>query len=789
MAVRVSRQAVDILGEQDSDLRVATQGIDILGTTDPDIRVHRVAVEYLRTLVILEAGASSTLDLTQLAESSIKTLSAESTLVLSQDSEASSNIKMRAADSTLVLSQDEDVDYVELPKTNVTLELTQEASALLLPGKHGSNTLTVTQAASYERIRNRLAISEIELGQVGYYVGPRWASAVSNLELNQSNYQPSILVRIASSEIVLTQSTLAGGVINANAESILVLNQIADNIIKIRLATSQIELSQAAVVDFVLTATSQINLTQLATSTISREGISVLDLVQTARFAPLPQTAASQIDLTQSIRQSIKNIAVSSELVLTHAGEVEKPIRVEGSSELVELDWVTDLVTGEIELVDVGLRHEAEVLQTVTYAVEHLLSFRQDIYLTHVRVDSDSVSATSTLSLTQSARVSETGVAGNIINITQAAQGWGGRPGDSQLELTQEASYVLSQSMVSQSTLTIYHASTYTLILASSLCQYTPFVGASSDPDAPTPPPEAIDGPMVGIQVPFQLVYPSVGVVTDSVSLKTPNLGNLDRLAFNRVLRETRGGTLVVFADPIWPKIQTLVVSFSRLLRVESQNLMTFIEAHLGLEIGLIDWEHRFWRGVITTPDEPHIEDKFDSFTTTFEFQGELDPTWNPQVVPPDLRYSATRSPQVGGHYAPEEPILPTTPESIDYHTAEAGATIKIGNPLYLTGGGIANPAQANSAGPTQVVGVATGDATTGNSVVYITEGRVERTDWTEIIGTSYLSTGITYFLDADAAGKLTSTAPTTGGQYVVRIGRAVNPTTLDIEIELPILL
>ena len=44
---------------------------------------------------------------------------------------------------------------------------------------------------------------------------------------------------------------------------------------------------------------------------------------------------------------------------------------------------------------------------------------------------------------------------------------------------------------------------------------------------------------------------------TFSVSLRAPNLGNKDRLSFNRVLRETRGGTLVVFADPIWPKVQT----------------------------------------------------------------------------------------------------------------------------------------------------------------------------------------------------------------------------------------
>ena len=102
---------------------------------------------------------------------------------------------------------------------------------------------------------------------------------------------------------------------------------------------------------------------------------------------------------------------------------------------------------------------------------------------------------------------------------------------------------------------------------------------------------------MPGVETPFQLLYPSAGEATDTLTLKTPNFGNLDRLAFNRVQRETRGGTLVIFADPIWPKIQTLVLSFSALKRDEAQGLLTFIDNHLGEEIGLLDWEHRYWRG------------------------------------------------------------------------------------------------------------------------------------------------------------------------------------------------
>ena len=346
----------------------------------------------------------------------------------------------------------------------------------------------------------------------------------------------------------------------------------------------------------------------------------------------------------------------------------------------------------------------------------------------------------------------------------------------------------ISQGLTAQSVLAISQSSTYTVTSLMSVNQYSPFIGESTDPNAPTPPSKTVDGPMVGIQVPFQLVYPSVGTVTDSVSLRAPNLGNVDRLAFNRIQRETRGGTLVIFADPDWPKIQTLVLSFSGLKRVETQTYLTFLNTHLGQEIGLIDWEHRYWRGVILTPDQPVVEDAFDSFSASFEFQGELDPAWNPQVVPPSLRYSAIRSEQEGGHYVPNEPQLPATPET-GFLAAEADDAIKVGYPIYLKTNGHLAPARANAPATTNVTGLSLSDTASGFSCSYLTEGTVERTDWTEVAGVALLTPGAAYYLSADAPGRITSIAPAALGQYVVRVGRATSTTKLDIEIEPAILL
>jgi hypothetical protein len=130
-------------------------------------------------------------------------------------------------------------------------------------------------------------------------------------------------------------------------------------------------------------------------------------------------------------------------------------------------------------------------------------------------------------------------------------------------------------------------------------------------------------GPVFVIDGPFQLVYPPTGTVTDSVTLRAPDLGNKDRLNFNRINRETRGGTLIVFADPIWPKTQTLVLSFSALKQAEGQDLLSFLENHVGQEIGLMDWESRYWQGVVLKND-PLVEDSPDRFSIGFEFEGEL---------------------------------------------------------------------------------------------------------------------------------------------------------------------
>lgn len=107
-----------------------------------------------------------------------------------------------------------------------------------------------------------------------------------------------------------------------------------------------------------------------------------------------------------------------------------------------------------------------------------------------------------------------------------------------------------------------------------------------------------------------------------SVVLKNPEVDNSRRTAFDRVLRETRGGNLVVFRDDNWNTVQTLLFTIVAMKRSTLDSLQTFFLNTLGEEIILVDWLGEEWSGVVTRPNETITEDRDGYWTFPFEFEG-----------------------------------------------------------------------------------------------------------------------------------------------------------------------
>jgi len=146
------------------------------------------------------------------------------------------------------------------------------------------------------------------------------------------------------------------------------------------------------------------------------------------------------------------------------------------------------------------------------------------------------------------------------------------------------------------------------------------------------------------------------------------------------------------------------------------------------------------------------------------------------------------------------------------YLSAQADEIIKQGQPVYIKNNGHIGLAKADALLTSKVVGFAIADTSIGFSCEY-TENNLTLSNWSAIAGISYLIVGDVpdislltdfglltegisslsinnyYYLSPDIAGNITNIAPTSTGQYVVSIGEAVSTTTLEIEIEKPILL
>jgi hypothetical protein len=154
--------------------------------------------------------------------------------------------------------------------------------------------------------------------------------------------------------------------------------------------------------------------------------------------------------------------------------------------------------------------------------------------------------------------------------------------------------------------------------------QYTPFQGENTVPTSDTTPPRNDLQDPQGDTGNFSVYQPYLGVPTSEVILRNPELDNRDRNAYTRVNEETRGGKLVVFADPTWPHIRTLAVTIVGLKETDVDALQTFMQATVGQEIGLTDWEGRLWKGYITNPNEPAVQDGRAMWTVSFLFEGEM---------------------------------------------------------------------------------------------------------------------------------------------------------------------
>lgn len=122
---------------------------------------------------------------------------------------------------------------------------------------------------------------------------------------------------------------------------------------------------------------------------------------------------------------------------------------------------------------------------------------------------------------------------------------------------------------------------------------------------------------------PVTLTYGSLSVVLTNVEL-----GNTDSIEQSRIQMNSRAGDLIIFRDPQWPTSEKIKLQFKNLSQVKAKSFLAFIDATLGQDITLVDYEGFSWTGTILNPETavtqegPELGVACGGFNAEIEFQG-----------------------------------------------------------------------------------------------------------------------------------------------------------------------
>jgi len=622
--------------------RATRQFVEVLGTGDGTARMSQQYVEVLWSLGI-ETAATDTLALSELAVGGLVVIPVNDSLVISDEasvillpglvevsdtiaaSDAASReaIFVRAPTDVLDLSDSIDVDFVwRCQGFDSLASIIDTATSEVVKPVYDS--LVLMEYAVVERIYT--IADTLSLSDTGSYLAVYARSAQDTLSLADAAEE---VFNRGEDTLSITDVAEVDGVFYRRATDTFSISDTAQGIRpKIGIATDTLSLTETAALIYGVSDT--LSLSDEAVGVTSLFGLDTLSLSDNATVVTNHVGATSSlVDLSDTADcGGTYNRGTGDALLYLHdTAFVTGPRYCSAEDDLQAVYQEYDPVSGEFYDYLIGLQDLAVafVLRGESFPVVDNLSLGDHATGIRIRADALPGVAEDTLALTDLAWSSLTPISVDVLSLTETATPVLSKLFVDSLSLSDSAVYHIARILTVVDTLTLGEASLWYNPYADVECTYHPFVGGGTG--GPTPPPGELAGvelPIPGVTDRFTLVYPVVGPFDDTLILRAPQFGNRDRLQMNRISRETRGGTLVVFADPIWPKIQSLAVQFEGLSWDEVAGLLVFMEDHLGLEIGLLDWEQRYWKGVIVNTTDPAVHDGKWGYSVSFEFEGEL---------------------------------------------------------------------------------------------------------------------------------------------------------------------
>lgn len=489
----------------------------------------------------------------------------------------------------------------DAPVVSQAMSLSHSATETLIPGSievNASSTLAFSQSAEQNLNIPANAANALAFVQDVLLFGDKRVSAENTLALTDLGNLPQISVSASNDLSILTDSGASSGVAAASASSVLSFQEsVTSGVIYVNVShTMSLTHSPYAGQNISASASNTIALTHDDTPGIYfGSASSILSFVQEA-FGDNNGASIRSVVQELGITDTATGVVTDFGRQITHPVTFLQSVTVGGPKSVN--------VTDVLSLANIPTQHQG----VANISVSHFLDLQQSAGQVFF------VTADTPMTLTHAAF--RRFFASHSLALTETVSVNVAKPMTHSLGLIDLASRVLVVNRTFTDNLGLNSSVAAFITNSGILCQYAPFIGDGPGTAIPA------TMPTLG-SAKLTLTHPFVSP-TRTVILRNPQFGNADRLSFDRINRETRGGTLIMFADPTWPKQQTMNITLVALSRQQKEDLLDFLNASIGQDIGLLDHENRLWKGIMLTPDAAINNDSRDGHTVTLEFEGAL---------------------------------------------------------------------------------------------------------------------------------------------------------------------
>lgn len=614
--LRVITENVEVIGQTTPTLRAITENVEVLGQTQPTANVSWQSVEVLGTTVSpvrvtqylvnalgKKAGTARVGSLfIEVLRDDILSFTVNESLTLTEEAK---QVEIRkTVNETLTITETINIAGTVRQNISENISLTENSTYVkegspTIIARSANDTLSLTESANQNikvgAANDTLAITEIP------WQNFRVESVNENLILDELARVPETILASATDTLVITEAYVRSGTERITVVESLAVSEFADTTEKRRSISETLSLSETVATQKVYHVFDTLSLTEDLQKGIVQ--ITVVDTLSLTERVSMTWrlSVVDTLMVSEGYRSSSHNEHPVDTLTVNETVVVRRPYYVAANDTLYTTEEYWDANNYAMVTVETGIRESLSYGHDPVRPVTEYLSFGESVVYQAIRANAIVETINESLTLTEYAVVPIIRSVNDTLVLTESNTGVAGEPAIDTLELEETAAYTVVAAKALAELADIQESVSYVKGVPD-LCGYSPFIGGSSNANAPTPPianVPSINEARHGVNLFYPYESPSV-----NIALRGPEFGNKDRLVFARVNRESRGGTLVVFADPQWPKVEILEFDFVGLSEAEGQSVLSFLLTSLGKEIGLLDWEGNTWVGVVTNPEE-----------------------------------------------------------------------------------------------------------------------------------------------------------------------------------------